>query len=152
MFLSYENLLFFTLVAHVSFVVDATCIVPSAGSVVDSSRDQSNRSFNFVNLSENLTEIPLDQWCKPFTVNALRNEILVQVQIPEVATVCRNLFEGVCASFLHPLNSALSTRREIIPIREVESITQESLHGLECLSLVLMHHIQISLSHKSSKK
>jgi len=58
----------------------------------------------------------------------LCDELSVKVEIPKIALVCGNKLQRILTLILKPLYTPLSRTGQIIPVREIKSITQVILY------------------------
>lgn len=122
-----HDLFGFALIANVARIVDATRIVSSAGSVVNSARHEGNRHVYVVDFAVCLREVSLNQGREPSAVNLLVDEVAVKRQVPKVLVVTGDKLQRICVLGLHPLKSALSGARQVVAVRKVKAIFKQVL-------------------------
>ena len=86
----------------------------------------------------------LNDGSEPAGVHVLITEILVQVDVPKVPVVTRDDPHHVFGLLLQEFDAALSTRRQVIAVGEVEAITEVFLQLVDVLGDI-MNHINLHL-------
>ena len=102
-----------------------------ACSFVHPACDQANFYFNRADNSLNEAHVSLDQRSEPTTVDSLIYEIAEQFKVPEVSVVARDQIQRVVGLFLHPRETPLPGRCQVVPVCKVEAIVERGRHHCE---------------------
>ena len=133
-----QDLLLFALVSDVAQLIDASSVVASPCPVMHTSRNESDAHFFALESACCLPEVPLNQRREPLDIDVLCYKIPVKFEVPKVSAVRSNHLYRVFATLLHPCDSSLSRRCQIVPIRKIKPVTQELLNRLDNLIPLLV--------------
>ena len=117
-----HDLLRLTKVGHIAHIIDTSRIVARSSPIPHSARNERQLCLNTVHGPRCLRKIALDQRCEPTTVYLLPDEVPIEGQVPKVLLVAGNQLERIRYFLLHPGQSALARRCQIITVREVKAI------------------------------
>ena len=141
-----HDLLRLAKVGHVAHVIDASRVIARPGSIPHSARNQRQLGLNTVQRPRCLRKVTLNQRREPATVHLLPDKVSVERQVPEVLLVTGDQLERIRYFLLHPGQTALARRCQIITVREVKAIFEvlfDIFHHLNRLlrSALLYTHI-----------
>ena len=111
-----HDLLSLAEVRHIAHVVDASRVVSCACAVPHSTRNQRELGLDSVQRAGCLRKVALDERREPATVDLLPDEVAIERQIPKVLMIARNQLQWIRALLLHPSQSTLPRRSQIITI------------------------------------
>lgn len=141
-----HNLLLFALIANKAEIVDSSGVVACACPVVYPPRNQTDLDGLALHLAHYLPEETLDQRSEPLAIDPLADKVPVQVQVPEVAAICRDILERVFAAFLHPLDAPLPRCSQVPSIAEVKAVLQKAAHCVDRLQRVWLLQVRFALN------
>ena len=139
-----DNLLGFHEISCVTRIIDTSRVEPGACPHVAATGYQPQRDILVTEFALGDSSKALYDGREPAGVHVLITEILVQVDVPEVPMVARDDPHHVLGLLLQEFDPALSARRQVITIREVEAITEIFLQLVDVLRDI-MNHVDLHL-------
>ena len=134
---NYHYLFSFAKVSDIAHIINASRIVARSGSIPHSAGNQSQLSLNPIQRPRRLRKGPLDQRRKPPTVNFLPDKVSIERQIPKILLVTGYQLEWISYLLLHPSESALAGRCQIITVGEIKAVLEVLFDILNHLNRLL---------------